>query len=199
MAKGIETKKAIFDAAVALVRERGFYETSIVDICEKCGITKPTFYYYYSDKEAIFLDLTFRNHIDLSMMPLILRAENPWQQLWILTKSSIDQFALEYGKEILQAAIISNMQKGKNPFAILNDEQIEVSTPFVKRAQELKIVRSDYPARALLEKANLLYIGTLYMWAMNSLDTDIYEVIYENNKVIFDVDPKYDFPIEMYK
>lgn len=199
MPKGIETQKAIFDAAVSLVKERGFYETSIIDICEKCGITKPTFYYYYSSKESIFLDLTFRNHIDLSMMPLILRAENPWQQLWILTKASIDQFTLGYGKEIMQAAIISNMQNGKNPFAILSDEQIGVSTPFVERAQELKIVRSDYSPRTLLEKANLLYIGTLYMWAMGSLDGDIYEAVYESNKVIFNVDPKYDFPIEMYK
>ena len=199
MPKGIETQKAIFDAAVSLVKERGFYETSIIDICEKCGITKPTFYYYYSSKESIFLDLTFRNHIDLSMMPLILRAENPWQQLWILTKASIDQFTLGYGKEIMQAAIISNMQNGKNPFAILSDEQIGVSTPFVECAQELKIVRSDYSPRTLLEKANLLYIGTLYMWAMGSLDGDIYEAVYESNKVIFNVDPKYDFPIEMYK
>lgn len=43
------TKKAISAGFIELLNERPFDKISVVDIAEKCGITRNTFYYYYSD------------------------------------------------------------------------------------------------------------------------------------------------------
>ena len=196
-----DTKQAILDAAVKLVEEKGYAETSILDICKECGITKPTFYYYYKSKEDIFENFDF-HYLPLSgysATPQILRAENAWQQLWIMSKNAVDQFTLVYGKPVLLAAMAAGICKGKNPFMSVPDDVMDTILPFVERAQREGIIRSRKGARELMERSNLVFVGTIYMWVTNELKGDIYQEIYDSMRIILDIDPKYDFPIEMYK
>lgn len=196
-----DTKQAILDAAVKLVEEKGYAETSILDICKECGITKPTFYYYYKSKEDIFEDFDF-HYLQMpgySATPQILRAENAWQQLWIMSKNAVDQFTLVYGKPVLLAAMAAGICKGKNPFMSVPDDVMDTIVPFVERAQREGIIRSRKGARELMERSNLVFVGTIYMWVTNELKGDIYQEIYDSMRIILDIDPKYDFSIEMYK
>lgn len=43
------TKNAIREAFIALLNERPLDKISVVDIAERCGINRNTFYYYYCD------------------------------------------------------------------------------------------------------------------------------------------------------
>lgn len=199
MGKAIETKQAIFDAAIELVRQKGYADTNIVDICEACGITKPTFYYYYKSKEDIFANMDFHSIVDKTVLPLILRAENPWQQMNIYMIATLKQFALAYGKEVLRAAVISSMATGKNPFAFITPEQSEVTLPLVKKAQEMGIVRNHMDAEKILMYSTTMFVGTLLMWVMGDLEGDIYQLEYESAKAFYDVPDEYDFPLDMYK
>ncbi|MEA4847172.1 MAG: TetR/AcrR family transcriptional regulator, partial [Clostridiaceae bacterium] len=54
------TRKAINEGFIALLNERPFDKISVVDIAEKCGITRNTFYYHYADIYAL-VDEIFRN------------------------------------------------------------------------------------------------------------------------------------------
>ena len=48
----IKTKKAIRDAFLALIEEKGFERISVKEITEKAMISRNTFYlHYYSNKE----------------------------------------------------------------------------------------------------------------------------------------------------
>ncbi|MGW0182936.1 TetR/AcrR family transcriptional regulator [Nocardia sp. NPDC003345] len=47
---GRDTKKAIHDAAVRLFVAKGFEETSLREIADAVGITKPSLYYHYPSK-----------------------------------------------------------------------------------------------------------------------------------------------------
>ncbi|HEY1710581.1 MAG TPA: TetR/AcrR family transcriptional regulator [Rhizomicrobium sp.] len=48
-----EKRLAVLKAGAAAFRERGFERTSLDDIAGKLGVTKPTLYYYISDKQDI--------------------------------------------------------------------------------------------------------------------------------------------------
>jgi len=48
------TKHKIFMAAAQLFFERGYNGVSIREICEKTGVSKPTLYYYFGNKEGIY-------------------------------------------------------------------------------------------------------------------------------------------------
>ena len=48
-----DTKHKIFEIAAELFARDGFYKTSVREICDAAGVTKPVLYYYFKDKEAL--------------------------------------------------------------------------------------------------------------------------------------------------
>jgi TetR/AcrR family transcriptional regulator len=57
-AQDYDLKRAqIRDAAANLFAERGFHGSSISDVAEHCGITKPALYHYFRSKEALLYEI----------------------------------------------------------------------------------------------------------------------------------------------
>lgn len=48
-----DAKQKIFEAAAELFARDGYYKTSVREICEAAGVTKPVLYYYFKDKETL--------------------------------------------------------------------------------------------------------------------------------------------------
>jgi AcrR family transcriptional regulator len=49
----VETR--LLDSAIQLFTERGYTATSVREIVERAGVTKPALYYHFSSKEALYL------------------------------------------------------------------------------------------------------------------------------------------------
>ncbi len=62
---GIKSKEAILMVAAEEFAEHGFHQTKISTIVKRSGLTQPSFYLYFSSKDAIFQELvhTFRNEL----------------------------------------------------------------------------------------------------------------------------------------
>lgn len=50
-------KEQITEQSILLFEKKGFSETSIQDIVDSLGVTKGTFYYYFSSKEELLMDI----------------------------------------------------------------------------------------------------------------------------------------------
>ncbi|WP_040208751.1 TetR/AcrR family transcriptional regulator [Neobacillus jeddahensis] len=50
-------KERITEQSIRLFEKKGFSETSIQDIVDSLGVTKGTFYYYFSSKEELLMDI----------------------------------------------------------------------------------------------------------------------------------------------
>lgn len=50
-------QKRLLDAALELFTRKGYAATSVREIVETAGVTKPVLYYYYGSKEGIYLSL----------------------------------------------------------------------------------------------------------------------------------------------
>lgn len=59
------TRTDILSAAARLFAERGFANVSIREICEAAGITPPTLYYYFGNKDRLF-ETVIRNSLSLT-------------------------------------------------------------------------------------------------------------------------------------
>lgn len=55
--QGRERKQQLVEAAMALFAERGYSATRIADICERAGVAKGLFYWYFPTKLDLFTEL----------------------------------------------------------------------------------------------------------------------------------------------
>lgn len=61
-----ETKERLVTAAMQLMWQRGFAQTSVDDICREAGVTKGCFFHYFPGKQAISLEAVRRFQQDRS-------------------------------------------------------------------------------------------------------------------------------------
>ena len=54
---GVNQEQKILNVAKDLFTQRGFANVAIRDICRAAGVTPPTLYYYFKNKEALFDDV----------------------------------------------------------------------------------------------------------------------------------------------
>ncbi len=59
---GVSTREKILDVALDLFTDQGFDGTSMREIAERLGITKPAIYYHFASKEDILIALHLRLH-----------------------------------------------------------------------------------------------------------------------------------------
>ncbi|WP_223702296.1 TetR/AcrR family transcriptional regulator [Sutcliffiella deserti] len=60
-------KEKITEQSIQLFEKKGFSETSVQDIVDSIGVTKGTFYYYFSSKEELLMDIHL-SYIDDMLM-----------------------------------------------------------------------------------------------------------------------------------
>lgn len=52
-----ENARRILDEAWRLFQHKGYRGVTVDDLCQRCGVSKPTLYYYYGDKENLFVQV----------------------------------------------------------------------------------------------------------------------------------------------
>lgn len=120
------TKAAILSSFMELLNERPFDKISVVDIAEKCGINRNTFYYYYADVYAL-VDEVFRAETQKLVEPEL--SCGSWQEVFLeatdfarknrqavyhLYNSAARDRLEDYLYEVIMAAVIS-LWKSKPP------------------------------------------------------------------------------------
>lgn len=50
-----ENAERILDEGWVLFQQKGYRGVSVDELCKRCGLTKPTLYYYFQDKENLFV------------------------------------------------------------------------------------------------------------------------------------------------
>jgi TetR/AcrR family transcriptional regulator, transcriptional repressor for nem operon len=50
-----ESKKRLLDAALQVIREKGYQATRVEDVCEAAGLTKGSFFHHFKSKEELAL------------------------------------------------------------------------------------------------------------------------------------------------
>jgi AcrR family transcriptional regulator len=98
----------LFAVALELFAHRGYRATTMDDIAERAGVTKPLLYQHFSSKRALYLELVDSIAQDLltAIRRAIMRAEGPRQQVELgfaayfqLVVSNEPEFRLLYGRD----------------------------------------------------------------------------------------------------
>lgn len=78
-------KRKIIEASIALFEKKGFSQTSIQDIVDTLNVTKGTFYYYFSSKEQLLMDI----HLDY-IDDLLARQQKIMEQDQLTSKEKLE-------------------------------------------------------------------------------------------------------------
>lgn len=96
--RSIQMKEKILGAAMRLICEKGYFETTTNEIAKEAGISIGSLYSYFSDKDAILGDLLERHHAHFTSvfetlnteMNVRLYSENPREWLQRLVQKLVD-------------------------------------------------------------------------------------------------------------
>lgn len=91
-------RAAVIDAAVRVLREKGYAATTISDIATAAGLDRATLYYYFRSKDDIFGVLVSDavNRLVAEARKIAESDEDPTTQLEQLIRSLMDTYARDY-------------------------------------------------------------------------------------------------------
>ena len=102
-----ENAERILREGWRLFQQKGFRGVTIDELCLTCGLTKPTLYYYFHDKENLFVQILVRR---LQGFREVIEQPGPWEkQLEQIAAAILDSFQTEY------SVLMHDMEHIKDP------------------------------------------------------------------------------------
>src|SRR5580698_11024776 len=103
-----QRRRQLFSVALELFAQRGYRATTMDDIAEAAGVTKPLVYQHFSSKRALYLELvdSIAQELLIAVRGAVMRAEGPRQQVEMgfaayfkLVINREAEFRLLYGRD----------------------------------------------------------------------------------------------------
>ena len=157
-------KIMIVESAMEMFREHGFRHVTILDICNKMGITRSSFYYYFKNKEAI-LDYYFLSteiQIEEHLMPL-LESETSYQQFIHIYQIYMKR-TTEWGPEIFGQILHRYVDQKTQMLSPKDIKMNEIYKTLIQRAQEKKEIENQDPPEKIIEILVHLSVGIAAEW-----------------------------------
>lgn len=168
----METKNQIITAAYEMFQERGYDNVTVNDICQRCNITKPTFYRYIESKDQL-LAYFYENiaaEITQQFMKM-LAADNYWEQ-FCMGFDTILQHSRRFGADLYSHLFISNLREPKGTFDF-DDMLTQAMTSVLSKAQQHGQVRNgNDPGELYMACANMCF-GYGILWCLNRGKNDL--------------------------
>jgi len=188
-----KTKKRIRETALGLFAEKSFEEVTLNEICDKSGVNKHTFYYYFKSKDDLleqFYAISYQLKTD--DLSTILAADSYVEQLWLLNRHMID-YIEEAGVTILRQIFIKNLSQKIGTFSIPPErkELFKLQKQIIEKGQACGQFRSKVEASYLVFLFFHLAIATAILWSMHEGEFSYRDHLRYSYEKAFDVDEKY--------
>lgn len=163
------TKQRIYDVGLALFSEKGFDETSIVEICKSADCSVGAFYHYFPSKDSI-LEETFRIADD---------DFNAWNKDRAMKSRGRDA-VLEYMNTYAELVIKSGLEFSKRFYTWKNKTFIKKGRPMQTRLIEL--IHEEVESGNIIltvspeEACEWLFVcarGVVFHWCLYEGDFDL--------------------------
>lgn len=157
--------------AFRLFRQKGYEATSVQDICDACGISKPTFYSRFASKGDLIIDfydgVTERLNANLSSL---VETTSAWEQLKICFGTLMDETEAA-GADLMAHMLIINLEQDRHSFDA-RDFLTRTMVTIIRRGQKTGEITNRMPADELYETASYLFQGYLLMWSISKARLD---------------------------
>ena len=173
-----DRKKEMYDRIVntsyKLFQEKGYNEVTVNDICDACGISKPTFYHYVGSKDEIvaifYSDLTSRLVEELLAQSA---TDDYWQRI-VMAFDTIFSHSQEFGVNLYSQLFIVNLNKDLGTFE-MRDSLTSLMTQLFEKAQACGQIQNPSDPRQLYISCANMSFGYGVCWCLNRGKNDLIE------------------------
>lgn len=164
-------RETIESTALDLFKSRTYEEVKVSDICQACGITKPTFYHYVHSKDDLLV--TYYDQAVRRMgesLADVQEGRGPWEQLEACFGVLMDETE-HIGPELLGLIISINIQQDRHSF----DRRAEVTerlVAIIESGQRCGRFKNTRPAEELYEASAHMFQGYELLWCIRKGRTD---------------------------
>ena len=177
------SKEDIKKQALKLFQEHGYQQVTIVDICNACQITKPTFYKYAGSKEELVLDLYDTTICNILTDPLLfISVDTHYEQLLLIFHHLIKETE-KFGSDLFSQMLISNLNENHHSFDMRNN-MTKLCTLILKKAQEKGEIQNPNNADILYRTLAYSFIGFETNWCISNGKLNWVEEFFQGMNVL---------------
>ncbi|MCM3670953.1 TetR/AcrR family transcriptional regulator [Mesobacillus maritimus] len=169
--KALETKKAIFESAISLFKEKGFENVYIDEITSKAGTSKGSFYTYFKSKDEVILEhyKKIDQHYDIVYRALPTELECSTKLLAVLKEGLT--FTEKLGHEFLSIVLysqLSNLDDDSTSIIMSKERTIfQIALQLFEEGKEKGEFDPQVPSEELTEMLLCFYKGLYLDWCLS--------------------------------
>jgi AcrR family transcriptional regulator len=159
-----ETRRRIFDAAIALFRERGFEATTVDDITERADVGRGTFFNHFPRKDAVLAFLSEeRSREAEENLSLLLEAPEPMRaKLQHIYRHAA--LAHEGDRELARFVFAEWMKHAFAPTQETDARWHRLIVSMLAQGRERGQMRGELDDSRVESMLSAIYVATVYQW-----------------------------------
>ncbi len=185
-----ETRRKVYDTSMDLFTRKGYASVTVEEICNKAGVSKGTFYYYFKSKHEVLMEEYFK--IDLFLPVIVDEAYDKYKsstdRLAEVTTGSLryirDQMGVNIAKVIYHSEI--NPEKKKSRLSSRKRPTYPIVEKLVREGQKQGEFRDDFSPEEISENWFRCFRGVLYEWCLANGGFDLVQAGELFNRLIIE-------------
>ncbi len=168
----LKTRKKLLDVTNALIKEKGFYNLSVMDITQRANVATGTFYTYFKHKEEIALEICKNLFKETQLKLEQNKNSGITQRLCLYFEcfiKEVQSYKLHIVSEWIKGLVEQN-QRNESMGNIKWQYDFEMLKNIISKSVENKELKSDTPIDILCEIILTQMYGMLTVWCMSDGD-----------------------------
>ena len=159
-----ETRRRIFETAIALFREKGFEQTTVDEITEKADVGRGTFFNYFPRKESVLAYLSEERVALAEENAAVLLEDRATAHDKLLDIYSFAASAYLKDRELSRYVFNEWMQRAFQPTQEAGQRWHKLVVAVIEQGQTAGALRADVQPVVMESLLSSVYISTLYYW-----------------------------------
>jgi AcrR family transcriptional regulator len=175
---GDETRDRVQKCALRLIRDKGYDNVTIEDICAAAEITRSAFYYHFNNKDILFDSLyTEPFSFDLHIMAQIFNTDNCWAKYWLLHVNGFN-WLTDIGPEFLSTILTMALtKKNKIFFPAINKAYIDIASGIIEMGQKQGHFGIRGDTRTITFTGRNQMLGIMHDWCCDNGKFDLADAL----------------------
>lgn len=176
--KALETKNNLYQSAMSLFKEKGYYNVSVDEIVAKAGTSKGSFYTYFKSKDQVMKEHSKRydgNYVEFYQK--LNKSLSASEKLLAFVENMYNISTNEAGFELIYVIYQTQLTPNNYNTFMLDDSRAlyTILKEIIETGQKSGEFRDDISSEELVRLASRTMRGTYYDWCLYNGNFDLVE------------------------